>query len=459
MSASFRKRSATTQELYDGSGNKGGTPVRRSGAARLRAPVAITGAAVCAAMSAGLLTAALGTGVASAAVTTRYVGATAGGDTGCANPGYTSVQAAVDAASPGNTVYLCGTTPFPGQVIINKSIKLTGSRGASLGAPSPWVASADPLPPQFASDNLFVPQAIVVVWGAGVNVAIRDLTVNGTLPGNGGCAEQEFGILVIDGAAADITDDAVTNIRDSNPALYGCQFGVGIQVGKEYWPTSNFASTPAEDFTGTAKISGTAVSGYQKAGIVVDGPGSSASVSHDTVTGAGPLSALGQIIAQNGIQVSRGASGRVAGNTVSDNQYSGPGNASDGGVLIYGGCGDPLTTNVSVVGNTLTNNDVGVYLSNSDPACTAAPGTRTRDAVSKNLVTSSAVTNTSGFSTSPLCGYQAGISDVGNHDAITGNKISGAGYATHPTCTVTAPYVTYPIDTTGSIAPVVHGNS
>lgn len=426
---------------------------------RLRARVAITGAAVCAALGAGLLTAALGTGVANAAVTTRYVGASAGGNTSCANPGYTSVQTAVDAASPGDTVFLCGTTPFTGQVIIRKSIKLTGSPGATIGAPSPWVASADPLPPQFTSDSLFVPQAIVVVWGAGVNVAIRNLTVNGTLPGNGGCAEQEFGILVIDGAAADISDDAVTNVRDANPALYGCQFGVGVQVGRAHWPTSSFASSVTEDFTGTARISGTTVSGYQKAGIVVDGPGSSASASHDTVTGAGPLSALGKIIAQNGIQVSRGASGRVVENTVSDNQYSGAGNASDGGVLIFGGCGDPLVTNVNVTGNTLTNNDVGVYLSNNDPTCTVAPGTRTHDTVTKNMISSSAVTNTSGFSISPLCGYQAGISDLGNHDVITSNKVSGAGYATHPTCTVTAPYVTFPIDTTGSIASVVHGNS
>jgi hypothetical protein len=44
---------------------------------------------------------------------------------------------------------------------------------------------------------------------------------------------------------------------------------------------------------------------------------------------------------------------------VSGNQYSGGGAASSAGVLLYGGCGDPLVKNVSVTGNTLTNNDVG----------------------------------------------------------------------------------------------------
>jgi hypothetical protein len=100
----------------------------------------------------------------------------------------------------------------------------------------------------------------------------------------------------VDGASASITRDAVTDIRDVSPSLYGCQFGVAILVGREYWPTSDFSSTPVVDFVGTATISRTAVSGYQKAGIVVDGPGSSASVSDNTVTGAGPSGALGTTI-------------------------------------------------------------------------------------------------------------------------------------------------------------------
>lgn len=52
--------------------------------------------------------------------------------------------------------------------------------------------------------------------------------------------------------------------------------------------------------------------------------------------GAGPYSALGTIIVQNGIQVSRGASAQILGNTVSGNQYSGGGAASSAGVVIHG---------------------------------------------------------------------------------------------------------------------------
>jgi hypothetical protein len=213
-------------------------------------------------------------GPAYAAGTTPYVGASAGRDTGCASPGYPSVQRAVNAARSGDTVYLCGTTPFEGQVIITKSITLTGSKGATIAAPSAWLASADPLP-QFVSDGLFVPQALVFAWGRGVHVTIHGLDITGPLPGNGGCGDEEYGILVLSGASAQITDDAVTNIEDANSGLYGCQFRVGIEIGSAQWPTTGFAFATG-NFAGGATITDTTVSGYQKNGVIVDGPGSSA---------------------------------------------------------------------------------------------------------------------------------------------------------------------------------------
>ena len=251
----------------------------------------------------------------------------------------------------------------------------------------------------------------------------------------------------------------MTNIRDADSSLYGCQYGVGIMIGREYWPTADFSTDKVEDFAGSATITHTTVSGYQKGGIVIDGPKASALVSDSTVTGAGPYSALGEIIAQNGIQVSRGASAQVLDNTVSGNQYSGGGAASSAGVLLYGGCGDPLVKNVAVTGNTLTNNDVGAELSNSDPSCANPPSSKTDDVVAANKISDSAVTNTSGASTTPLCGYQAGVQDFGSHDVITENHISGTGYLNHPTCTTAQPYVTARIDTTGSLDPVVIFNS
>lgn len=403
-------------------------------------------------------------GVASASSATLYVaqGIQIGNDTSCSDPGYNTVQAAVNAASPGDTVYLCGTTPYHEQVIDTTSVTLTGAPGASIVAPSPWVASSDPLPPQFSSDSLIAPEALLVIWGAGVDTVVNGLTISGPLPNNGGCAEPEYGILVIGGATADIAGDTVTNIADSNPANYGCQAGIGIQIGREYWPNNN-GQFQAEDFVGTATISGTSVSGYQKGGIVVDGPGSSASIEHNTVTGAGPLSPFGDIIAQNGVQVSRGASGSVSHNTISDNQYSGTGETSATGVLVYGGGGDPLTTNVSVVGNTLVNNDIGVALDNYNASFTAPPSTKTQDNAVNNTISNDEVTNTTGYGSgndgAAICGYQAGVSDFGNHDNIKNNTVTGAGYGP-ATCSSSqsVPAFLFTVDTTGSTNPRVANN-
>lgn len=421
---------------------------------RLVARIAVTGALTCG------VAAAVAAGPAYAAGTTRYVGGSAGSDTSCANPGYTTVQAAVNAASPGDTVFLCGTTAYKEQVIITKSITLTGNQGATIASPSTWVASADPLPPQFASDNLFKPQALVVAWGKGVHVTISGLTIAGPLPGNGGCAEEEFGILVIGGASAQIAHDAVINIADANTGLYGCQYGIGIGIGHRLWPTADFSTPKVEDFTGSATITRSTVSGYQKDGLDVDGPGSSAQVSDNTVTATGPYGLFGKIIAPNGIEVARGASARILGNTVSGNQYTGPGNAGGTGILLFGGCGSPLVRDVVVTGNRVINNDVGVYFGNfdADPSCTVSTSTRTGDVAIRNLISDSAVTNTSG-DTNPACGYQAGVQDQGgNHDVIAFNEISGKGYAHHPTCTTAQPYVTLPIDTTGSVDPLAYFN-
>jgi hypothetical protein len=390
-----------------------------------------------------------------------FVGTGVGMAPGCASPGFTSVQTAVNAAMPGDTVYLCGTTPFASQVIVNKSIRLTGDRGASIQAPNPFPAPSAPLPPAFAADSLFTPQAIVIVWGSDVRATISGLTVAGPLPGNGGCAEQEYGILVIAGATAMLSDDTVLDIRDRNASLFGCQFGIGIQVGRRHWPKADFSGFPVENFVGSASITGTSVSGYQKGGIVIDGPGSDGSVRDNTVTGAGPSAPMGRIIAQNGIEVLRGASGDVTNNSVSLNQYSGPAGASSGGVLVFGGCGDPLTPDIVVNHNTLTDNDVGVFLFNALPDCVAAPTTMTNDRATGNTISNGAITNTSGFG--PGCGYQAGISDVGNDDTINQNEISGIGYTPAQGdpitgCSPPGTVVVLPVDTSGAIGPKVHKN-
>jgi hypothetical protein len=381
---------------------------------------------------------------------TRYVGHTVGTNASCSSPGYTSVQAAVDAAHNGDTVYLCGTTPYTEQVIITKAITLTGDSGATIQAPAAFTTSASSLPPQFASDNLAIPQAIVIVWGAGSNARITNLNITGPLPGNGGCGLDEYGVLVIAGGKATLQGDHVTNIHDSNSALYGCQFGVGIQVGRRHWHTAGYGPAKVENFVGQATIWKVTVTGYQKNGITVDGPGSKANITRSTVRGAGRDQQFSVIIAQNGIEVARGAVGQVEDNSVSDNSYTGTAPASSGGILVFGGCGDPVSVGVEVEGNVLSDNDVGIYFNNysANTNCNAPATKDTNDRALNNTISNDAVTNKGSFTAAngkTYTGYQAGIDDIGKNDLISHNTIAGIGYTPAQT-TPGGPFV-IPIDT------------
>ena len=117
-----------------------------------------------------------------------------------------------------------------------------------------------------------------------------------------------FGV-VADGAAVNVNDSDVHDI--GNDPFDGSQHGVGI-----YFVTG-LTITGAIGASGD--ISGNSVTAYQKGGIVVNGDGTTATVTGNTVTGLGPV----DFIAQNGIQVSRGAVATVRGNDISGNFYSG----------------------------------------------------------------------------------------------------------------------------------------
>ena len=58
---------------------------------------------------------------------------------------------------------------------------------------------------------------------------------------------------------------------------------------------------------------------YQKGGVLADGSGTSVNITNDVIRGLGPV----PFIAQNGVQVSRGATGHVNGNVIEDHEYTG----------------------------------------------------------------------------------------------------------------------------------------
>ena len=202
----------------------------------------------------------------------------------------------------------------------------------------------------------------------------------------------------------------------------------------------------------TGSITNNYITKYQKGGIVTNGVGTIATITHNIVIGLGPVN----FIAQNGIEVGDGAKATVSNNTVTDNSYTGANLASSGGILVFGGAcyGSALTVGTQIKNNILLSNDVGVFLSNVDAGCTAPTTTPTRILTEDNFIRNDAVNNTSGFGKAGS-GYQAGVSDTGDFDKIIDNNICGIGY----TPVTTPPPYLYMIDVTFTKHPIVHGNT
>ena len=214
-----------------------------------------------------------------------------------------NIQSGVDTAQAGDTVLVKAGT-YVEQVTVAKSLDLVGESGAS----STFIKAPSTIPVASNPDSV-----IVKITGAAVSVDFSGFTVTG--PGPSGCGSIGFGIFVRDDAHAYIHDNKIVDIRD-NP-FSGCQNGVGIQVGRSALSTN-----------GTADIENNTITGYQKNGITVSGGTSDATITGNTVTGAGPTATIGQ----NGIQISSGATAEINGNTVSGHSYT-PFNAVSTGRL------------------------------------------------------------------------------------------------------------------------------
>jgi Right handed beta helix region len=157
-----------------------------------------------------------------------------------------------------------------------------------------------------------------VVANAGASASVRNLgvttdhlaTVCDAFPAS-------LAGIRLDGASGTITATTVTGLQQGSVGD-GCQEGNAIEVRN-----TDGGPTPAVSVTGNTARS------YQKTGVLVKGA-VSAVVTGNTITGYGPV----DFIAQNGIQVSFGATALVADNTISDNFYT-PKSVEACGLLIY----------------------------------------------------------------------------------------------------------------------------
>lgn len=241
-----------------------------------------------------------------------------------------------------------------------------------------------------------------IIRNRGGPASVRSVTVTASgLKGVCETASAKLRGILLEGASGEVVDTTVSGIHKGLDTS-GCQEGIGIEVRNDDASRGPFR----------VDVSRNHVSGYQKIGILASGAVEVA-IDGNTVEGSGPVGH----IARNGIQVRDGARGRVWGNTVSGNAYTRTAAVGSGVLVSGGGTGNPLVTGLSIEGNTLTGNDVGIYLFQDagDPPTPTASARITHNAFRNDSVSNPA--------------YQAAISDYyGTGSVISANQISGDGY-------------------------------
>jgi parallel beta-helix repeat protein len=244
---------------------------------------------------------------------------------------YTNIQLAVNGTAAGGTVDICPGT-HPEQVSISKNLTLAGvvngtEGGAMIASPPGGViANATDL-----SDGSPIGAQIVVTGGA--IVTINNLIIDGANNHISGCGLDFIGIYYQNSSGT--INHVVTRNQALSTGLHGCQSGQGIFVESGYRIPGTAAVT----------VENSSVHGYQKNGITADGSGTTVTISGNDVVGQGPTTG----VAENGIQVSDGATGSVYSNKVVDDVYS-PGEYGAAGILVVDA--GSLTIQSNVVSNT-----------------------------------------------------------------------------------------------------------
>jgi parallel beta-helix repeat protein len=317
---------------------------------------------------------------------------------------FTTIQAAVDASAAGATIDVC-----PG--IYKEQVRIVGHGHDGLKLRSLKPEKATIQWPTVES----TPLALIDVNSAN-SVVVRGFVVSGPFTYNGCSGDRHEGVLIEGGASVLLKDNHITQIKNGDPSLYGCQEGDAVAVGRR-------SGVPS---AGTATVSGNQIDEYQKNGVQVVNKGSVATIAHNVVRGS---SAVQTSIASNGIVVFNGGVATINSNTVSNNKYT--------------GTGGPLSTGISysqapstVDGNLVYDNDFGIEVDSVSGGRIANNVVRTSvsdgiqlcgdtaqacDAVTNVAVQYNRVTNNKG----------SGIDLISaTGDNIRGNHVSGNGSGT-----------------------------
>lgn len=254
----------------------------------------------------------------------------------CPQATHATIQAAVTASGPNDTVKVCPGT-YPEQV------RIIGPQHDGLK-----LESLQPLQAIIQWPTLETPPLALVYFNNADGVTLRGFTIRGPWTNAGCSAERHAGILLDSAFDERIRHNHITLIRNSNTPLFGgCQEGDAVAVGRRV------DVGPLVPTAGSATVSHNVIDEYQKNGVQVTNPGSDAKVDHNVIKG----SDLGQpFIASNGVVVFRGASGTVDHNVISNNHYA-PVPLSTGVIVQQAPAGSSRVNH-----NRIFDNDFGVQV-------------------------------------------------------------------------------------------------
>jgi hypothetical protein len=367
-------------------------------------------------------------GAASASAAGPITVCPAGSSPSCA---YTTIQDAINNASDGETI-LVGPGAYSGALDVNESVTIKGD-----GVANTIITAPPALTTRFTTSGPNDP----IIYADSPNVTIEDLTVDGEDEGNPGLNYRFEGIAAYND---NLTVDGVTVMGIADNPLDGDQSGDGIYAAAD------------DGSPHTVTITDSQVYGSDKNGIVTDGD---AGLTVD-LTGNSVIAAGGSPIGSNGIEIyndywvgagnATGPSGTIADNTISGNVCTvaqpicGSDLLSDGYLSgnndVGGDSAGLLLGNVaglSASGNTVTDNDVGVWSTTAAGSTASITGNTIEDNLFADVLAEyGPVTisdNTIGGGPESASGL-AGVL-VANYDGdpsssaptITANTISGTG--------------------------------
>jgi parallel beta-helix repeat protein len=249
---------------------------------------------------------------------------------------FATIQQAVDAVPPGSSIQVCPGT-YHEQVNISQKVTITGIMYAGTDRVLIVPPSSGLVANTVSVDNASLPMAAQIwVHDTIGPVLISNVTVDGSNNQITSCAPDLVGILFQN--ASGTLNHIATRNQTLGSGLGGCQSGLGIFVQSATGQTS------------TVSVLASSVHQYNKNGITGNDAGTTLTATGNYVQGSGVVASPGA--AQNGIQIGRGATGKISANTVIDNIYGDPTIAGSSDILLYNTDEvTPPTVSLNLVGN------------------------------------------------------------------------------------------------------------